>query len=183
MGYSIMTPFKNEIERDKMFAFIEKNYKPLSVLLDGKGKNDFYSDRVPTTDLGYRPNNKLSMIGFNYNCSHPESSYYFAICYWMSITYGRRHKFKEHKDMPYVNYDGCENWVLFVNTERDKSIESIEVDEYGFRSCKFKKDNDSIFMKAMALFEDKLFKLSLIDKVVKEELVRLTKLWEIEQNI
>ncbi|MNJ90400.1 hypothetical protein D3C87_79960 [compost metagenome] len=183
MGYSIMTPFKNEQERDKMFSFIEKHYKCLSDLLGENGRQNFYSDRVPTCDLAYRPKSKVSLIGFNYNCSHPESGYYYSICYWMAIMAGRRKHFRGHKNVPYVNYDGCENWALFVNRERDKSIDSVKVNEYGFRTFKFKEDNESVFMKIMSLFENKIHHIDAIDNTVKQELIRLTKLWEIEHSI
>lgn len=87
MGYSIATPIKSQKAKVKMKDFMEKNYRPISVLFGYQ-----YDCSNFTDDLAY--DDGKCRLGFNYNACDPERSYIFLVCRWMSLKVGRKRKWE-----------------------------------------------------------------------------------------
>jgi hypothetical protein len=172
MGYSIMAPFKNEQDKNKMERFLSLHYKPLDEIVkilieEPEEKN------LPTSELSYKPDEDIQVIGFDYNSSGIKRTHYFVMCYWMATMAGKRKLF-EGTLRPFVIYDGEEEMVLFINEKANKDFDYVEVNEIGFRANPELKEQKGIF----DFLGKKYFKkVRLIDSLVEKELLRLTDEW------
>jgi len=182
MSYSIMTPFKNKEDKKRMENFMKGHFRSLKEITKGLKIEDFEPGEgvQPNDELSYGSEHHQIVLGFDYGAAEfdEERDYYFTICYWMAVKLGDKKTFKEHEDTPYVIYDGYEEWALFVEKERNKEIESMEVDEHGYRPLnslqRFK--DASIVLKASMRKMKKEWEM--IDEAIQKELKRLTEEWE-----
>jgi hypothetical protein len=166
MGYSIMTPFKNAEERDKMFDFLTKNFVDMDKLLGTEGKWRYTGGPYKNEDIGYGPNSKVEVIGFNYNSGDIDREYAFQMCYWMAKMYGRKKMFKELKEKrEYIIYDGCDDVVLISEGQKLEDTDYICTNEIGFHQ---KKLNAFDILGGWKQYYNK----------IHEELKRLTGLWK-----
>lgn len=183
IGYSIMTPFKTEQDKQKMEQFLQMHFKPFQNLVKGvrMSGNVIEEGETPTDDMDYKPEKEIPMLGFNYGAGismDEERDYYFSLCYWMVVVFGDRKNFDHHENMPYIIYDGVEEWLLFVNQERDLKYECVSVDEYGYKEIStltLLKHRGAI---TKTLFQSITKVAETIDQKIKDELIRLTKEWK-----
>lgn len=183
MGYSIAIHCKNKTAQEKMKKFMEKNFKSFIDLVKDSPEFSKYPtnypemNSAPHSDLAY-DKNKLA-LGFNYNCSEIEDSYYrHKILSWMTLKVGKELKFKD-KNLPLIWYDGDEKMPLYLTKEdfkqTDDASKKYTVDNLGWSKLEsnFKEENFGGKVKYL-LFSKKQKKLS---KLVKAELQRLENLW------
>lgn len=176
MGYSIMTPFESIEKRDAMMEFLNKNYKKLDEIMDN------YKDytRGPVFETSYGGDVMSPKIGFDYGSGCDlERDYVIRICSWMALMSGAQKEFQvngEKMRLPYLNYDGSEEWALIVSKEQ--SVDAIAVDKYGFRPIETPIISNKFFARMLKKKLDKELRRTEASKLVKGELIRLTKLWK-----
>jgi len=76
MGYSIATPIKSQKAKDKMKAFMEKNFRPWSAVYSGYDyDHSYFSDDLPYDHGKCR-------LGFDCHAGtrEEERDYVFAVC-------------------------------------------------------------------------------------------------------
>jgi len=86
MGYSIVTPVKSKKVKVIMKAFMEKNFRPWSILYSGY---DYDHSRFgDDLDYGWA----RSCLGFDCHSAtgEGERDYIFAVCRWMSLRVGEK---------------------------------------------------------------------------------------------
>lgn len=123
MGYSIGVRARSrKLQRD-MVSFLTENYRKWSEVAGG---HERHAVSGPTGDADY-DGSKL-FVGFNYSCSWGwDRLYTTTSCHWVALKVGRRRK-SFSKDavvpnvfpepVPYITYDGYENWPVLVTTEK-----------------------------------------------------------------
>lgn len=184
MGYSIMTPFATESDKQQMQEFMEKNYRPFSTLIKQtqvEELGELPESPPPHDELDPEIENSDFVLGFNYGAGtiSEERDYYFSLCYWMSIHAGIRKPFEAHRDMPYVIYDGYEEWALFINKERDETIECMELTEDGYRQMlDLERYLDHPLREKKPMIRKIIKELQRIDEVIHTELKRLSQEWK-----
>jgi hypothetical protein len=180
MGYSIMTPFKDVNQKEKMERFLTLHFKSLDEILSKrKCKGYDLSGIAPYDDLAYGPKKNIPVLGYNYNSYGLSTDYYMFICFWMSVMNGKTKKIGNNTNIPYVLYDGSETFAIYANTPViNKNGNYIEVDEFGYReSLELQKLKSH--PKILKIFEkSKTEELKEIDRIIHDELKRLTKEWK-----
>lgn len=168
MGYSIMTAFSDQKTKENMMHFLNVHYRTFKEVT-GVTEYKRLDPAMPTLDLFNPPKLEKHLIGFNYSRNGLEAGYIFRMCYWMSLMAGRLRTFKQYGKLPYVIYDGIERWGLFTNTspEKDETMDYMKVDEIGFHT--FLNEVTAAFPNSVSIPN--------IDVQVKEELQRLTTVW------
>ena len=141
MGYSIGVRARSRKLQKEMVSFLNKNYRKWSEVVGGHERHAVSS---PTDDADY-DDSKL-FVGFNYSCSWGWDRFYTTVsCRWVALKIGRqRTTFSKDvvvpnafpKPVPYITYDGYENWPVLVTTERGasrlpKRQRWCATDEYG----------------------------------------------------
>ena len=182
MSYSIMTPFDNKLEKQKMEEFLTTHFKTLNQLV-GKTINEVEISEEEINvqgELDYKSEDELIVLGFNYSPGDIERDYFFSICCWMAITNGKQKKFDSNEAKPFIIYDGYENYALFVNEKQPvkADFEWIEVDENAYRLLPtLVRLNQN---KKLKKLEGKKYvnELEMIDSLIKQELERLTGEWK-----
>ena len=184
MGYSMMACFETKEEKERMQLFLDSHFTPFNKLiqrlqLSGVDAEPYYA-HLPSDSLSYDAEHELFKIGFNYGAgiSPQERDYFFVICYWMANHSRKRLESPGYGLRPYINYDGCDNWFLFINEDRPTDIESVAVNEHGYR----KLSDLTLFERSPKMLQlfGKSYKKDLlaIDQCIFEELERLSKCWE-----
>lgn len=123
MGYSIHTPCKTKKDRDEMFAFLKKHYRPFSVLAAGSGclselaEEIHLNDRTWAhtddlrgplrSDMSYGSSFSKWYIGFDLHSSAGgQGTWVKDFCRWVATKVGKLHQFKEIEGpVPYIVYD------------------------------------------------------------------------------
>ncbi len=172
MGYSISAKFPSEELRDEVLAFLDKNFRDWVTLLGLSDEVEYV--RGPTDDVSYGLDN-IPLIGFDFSTTNTAVQYAYRICTWMAVLISQlkncdacalRLDCLTRPDCPLecINYDGCEDIPL---------EEFKELDEIGF----YPLTKRNIFLRWL---EDK--DLPKFNKLVKNELQRLTDLWRQEDE-
>jgi hypothetical protein len=203
MGYSIAARAKSQKTKARMLAFLAKHYRPLHViqLPDSEysreieeyefqtTEKDYDWTRWITDDLSY--DDAALAIGFDCRTSGgPEGDYAWAILTWIATRIGRKRPFTTTgitEPVPYVVYDGREAWPVLVRSEWEhrcpEKWRTRLVDDNGFRPIfrpwKRKSPKPNLGLKAMGLILEPAYKKR--DAMIREELQRLSDLWEQEQ--
>lgn len=179
----IIEPFKGELENGRgIMPFVSFDTRARGPLAD---------------DLAY--DHGKCKIGFDYGAGFSDGERYwmYNFCYWMAQRAGRRRVFtKKAPDcgaVPYVVYDGYEAWpVLEASDYKDKVGEHHEwLVENGFRGMvsliewEKRAQEKSAVEKGLQIAKDLLDYYTgrakgaqVVDKAIKVELDRLSKLWE-----
>lgn len=137
MGYSIITPFRSEIERDRMLRFITINYRSFTALLTGDLDLEDSWTSFPTHNPSYGSDD-YPVIGFDYKSSDYEREYPYRICSWMAMHGGVTGLIRIGESViecPFLLYDGTEHVFLTKekpNGEIPSDISIIEVDNFGY---------------------------------------------------
>jgi hypothetical protein len=180
MGYSIMTPFKDVNQKEKMERFLTLQFRPLDEILSKRKYKGFdLSGIAPYDSLAYGPKKTIPVLGYNYNSYGLSTDYNMFICFWMAIMNGKTKKINNNAHIPYVLYDGNETFALYVNTPvLNKTGNYIEVDEFGYRESMELKQMKSLpnFLKLVG--KSKINELENIDSMIHDELKRLTNEWK-----
>jgi hypothetical protein len=158
MGYSFHTPCSSKKARDEMFAFLQENYRPFSVLAAGSGclseiafESELENREWKHTDSIRGPlmedmsygEPKGPYIGFDFGSSMGgEGAWMKDFCRWVAMKVGRRRTFPDIEGkVPYVVYDIPENandrdsiWPVLERSEFDVTadLKDFVVDD-GFR--------------------------------------------------
>lgn len=179
MGYSIAVRCRSEKLRQRMFDFLERNYRdPVEVFKWGPKAYASSALRLGE-NLSY-DDGKCS-IGFDYSCMpEEEHQYVYCVLYWAALKVGKRRRFKKiGASVPYIVYDGYEAWPRLVRDEWEGKVpEDMEwclVDALGFKSC-IVPGRDEKFLQAMKTLMGHSCKKQ--DRMVRDELKRLDELWE-----
>jgi hypothetical protein len=179
MGYSIMTPFENVEAQNKMLLFLEENYQDYTKVFSvNKKVKEPYHPSLPRIDLNYGPRPEIPVIGFDYGAGTDldDREYAFLICYWMAVHGGARKNFQQYGNMPYVIYDGVEDWALFVNEKSQSEIECVSVDGVGFRpTVDLLLPATGVLRLIIKTFSQKQKKN---DQIMKKELIRLNSIYK-----
>lgn len=172
MGYSIMTPFQTEAEKDKMKAFMDEHFISITT---PKAEDA----APPFEDVSYKGDTNDPVLGFDYGAGESDETrdYYFAICYWMAVHGGK----KDENERPGVIYDGHEHWTLFVNEPSTQKGESVEVTGFGYRRMTTLSQIERFPQSFQTKFRDELIKLEKVDMAIHMELERLSILWRMSQ--
>lgn len=145
MGYSIGFMPRSEALGQRMLAVMRENYRPWPTVAGSKSGQ--YAGN-PTDDMSY--DRRKNSIGLDYGVvSGWEREYAYSVVKWMAIRAGRRRS-SFAKDavtpnrfptpVPYMTYDGCQNWPIFVVSSArglaavPKSARWCATDELGMRS-------------------------------------------------
>lgn len=180
LGYSIMTPFKNENEQKIMKEFMGKEFVPFYRLIQPLNLSmieGYQKDFPPYENLNYGPRKNVKVLGFNYNHNEAEINYFFSICYWMAIHGGKRKKFKGEENIPYVLYDGKEAWAIYAGRRQNKEVqEKVETDEIGYRKMPYLQE--SMGFGPFARTPELKKEFEKVDEATKKELQRLTEEWK-----
>jgi hypothetical protein len=185
MGYSMMTPFATQTQKETMLDFLKQEFTPFGKLVEklsfgDMNYEDYESETLPTDDLAYGPDSKIPVLGFNYGAGTDglERDYLFSICYFMAVHGGDR---KEH--FPYVIYDGYEEWILYVNQKRDPKRESVEISDTGYRRLTDLVRIDDTKKLVKMMLRNMKKELELIDSAIQIELKRLSQAWRIKHGV
>ena len=197
MGYSVGMRPKTKALKDKMLAFMEKNYRlPHDVFHElFPSFTDDYSRF--TDDMSY--DHGRWALGFDYNASEPERDYIFAVTRWMALKIGRNKTFKLEKigkiTVPFYVYDGHESCPLLIDQVWKDKIPKTQgwrlVDDVGFKRWETqwigvpRLTNPDGSLNPKELAKNVKNARALLDgvcpykcyEVIHEELKRLNKLW------
>jgi len=184
MGYSIMTPFKSSIDKEKMLRFLGEHFRSFDTI--GCSSEASYIS-APTDDLSYSNDDGTPVVGFNYNSAIDDGNrnYAFTICCWMATAIGLEKPFETKEgDMTFkfILYDGFDEMPLVSDKSLlDKVEERIYVDETGFCmsfSEEFMRERmkKEYFLKRM-LLNHKIDLARQSEELLRGELSRLNALW------
>ena len=140
MGYSIAIRCRSIKIKEKMSAFLEKNYRTYLEVL-GKDKGNGAVAAQMLDDLSYDHAKKTGM-GFDYSSwmCEEERYYLYTIIRWMAIKAGHKQKFisentkKDIGSHPFYVYDGCEKCPIIITpTTETKGNEWAYTDQLGWK--------------------------------------------------
>lgn len=147
MGYSIYTPIASKSQENQMFKFLKKEFKHYDELIGNISDNRLITD-ICTAKGIYT---KGSKIGFHYNScwgatNSFEREYYYTVLNWIALKVGKTksnfkyefEKFKPYDPVPYISYNGMEDWPVLVKRPYNEKYKWRWVDKYGVersRAC------------------------------------------------
>lgn len=175
MGYSISVRFPTPELKDRVYKFLFDHFRNWYNLTGQHQTDACYIEE--DDDVAYAPK-EFPIIGFNFTSTTVGVEYAWRICTWMAKLIERHRNdcdrctarleclTTETCHLAKVNYDACEDIPL--NTFHD-------IEEDGFFPMS-KKRLEWLF------FEAPMERSKNFNKIVKEELQRLTTLWQ-SQNL
>lgn len=182
-----MTPFSTENEREEMDQFMKLHFKPFHQILEEakiKKIHIYPKENPPSIRLAYSTGEGVNpiILGFDYGAgeSREEIKYYYLLCYWMAIHGGEQKVFGnkelEYKQsLPYIIYDGVEEWAIFADKEVNLIKEYVQTDSIGFKTIQEKRL--PLILKVIGFLTGITRDLKKLDKRIQEELITLTKKW------
>lgn len=182
MGYSIMTPFETEADRQKMKTFLTEHFQPIEHLSPHLASNNkqaqTWFSKLPHDDLSYMSSTNDPVLGCDYGAGDSDEArdYSYTLCYWMAIHSGKR-----RNGRPCIIYDGCEYWTVFANespSESEKKDSFIEVNKFGYRPMSSLKQIERFPEDIRTSLQDTISHLQKTDKAIYAELQRLSQLWK-----
>ena len=165
-----------------MEEFMRKNYIPPNKLFRLENNYSCPSWEREGGDLSYDHGKKS--LGFDYGaCCDPERHYIYAILRWMALKIGKLKVFKGIGSIPYFVYDGFEASPIITGIPRNKIPEKYRwalYDKYGYIGLgqAWGVPDPKQFYFAAALLMGGERNLKKYDKLMRDELKRLDKLWE-----
>jgi len=167
MGYSIMTPFSNEKNKNEMLEFLRNNYRNAWQVLELEDETEI---SAPTDNFPYI-HEKGNYVGFNYHRTTIEREYAFLLCKWMAKMNGKLMKTNTYQKIPYILYDGVAR-IGLVEEKIKNEEEKIKIEEVG-------RDGYSPLPEKMSfLYDDYGTSYKEGERKIQHELIRLTKLWK-----
>lgn len=133
MGYTVFARFPTKAATDKMWKFINANYRPWYNVAN-LSTDVSYSRLARDSDLSYTAGKKTRVIGFDYNIGDMERFYIWAVAAWMGFVAGEKIKISGVK-YPSMWYDGCDHIALLQDhqiTKKMKASEHLRVTDKGF---------------------------------------------------
>ncbi|WP_078598631.1 hypothetical protein [Evansella clarkii] len=179
MGYSICIPFENEEEKARMQQFLKQHYRPLKDLIPDV-PDGYMNNEPPSDDLSYAGNITEPVLGFDYGSGEldVQRDYYYEICYWMAVHGGKR-----ENNRPVFIYDGFDRWTVYIDEPAsDTSAGYVEVNTFGYRRISSLRLMERNKMVAHSVFNQTMKDLELADRVIRDELERLSGLWLSQKN-
>jgi len=176
-----------------MEEFMRVNYTSPDKLFEFKNCYSCPSWDRKNGELSY-DHGKIS-LGFDYgSCCDPERHYVHAILRWMALKVGKLRMFKGIGSIPYTVYDGYEATPIITGVSRKEIPEKYRwalYDRYGYyglgcvsgvpdskRNARDWVSPLRMFYFALAVLMGGEQNLKKYDKLMKDELKRLDKLWK-----
>ena len=165
-----------------MEEFMRMNYTSPDKLFGFKNCYSCPSWDRKNGELSY-DHGKIS-LGFDYGvCCDPERHYINSILKWMALKVGKLRMFKGIGSIPYTVYDGYEAYPVIVGVLRNEIPEKYRwalYDRYGYIGLgrAWGVPDPKMFFLAAAILMGGERNLKKYDKLIKDELKRLDKLWE-----
>jgi len=204
MGYSFATPCKSKKSRNEMRVFLDEHYHAWDQVIEpfkddltnGKGIMPFVTFETRLRGPSYDQGESKVVFDYGAGFSDGERYWLYNLCYWIAQRVGRRRTFsKKAPDcgaVPYVLYDDYEAWPVLEKSEYgDKVGDSEWVVENGFRGMvsliewEKRAQEETAAEKGLKIAKEMLDWLmgrrkgaEVVDRAIKTELERLTKLWE-----